>query len=394
MTRATPFAISPGEGPVTTRSGSEPQSKLPRSIPLFRFVPARDEFSFRDWNPSLVLCADDLPPYLILGNLERSTFERCAGGWSARWQGTEADTHFDVAYVVDTDHWAARQTWRGIDGGCSFFRGCTPLETVIGRGLYAPFPHAWDDAAKSHVESSYQATVVGQQHGGRYAICGIPDGALRSIMFPVAVRNLRAMQRAIRTMVEASPLAYPITVEAKLVLQAVNYVEGKAPEWTTQELVAFTRSVTDSGLAPLCMPVRETNDDGTSAWTLRRYVYFVFIALPFAGLTDFLDRAANASGAIRRATDPDLRGELRPIVVPALFETQATSLALWNDARTTRSVLQFAKVDMEGAVTDFERFAEAERNDFAALAGIEALSDGIVAQVDRIWQSTTDGSAP
>lgn len=72
-------------------------SELPRSVHLFRHTPARARFSWEEWDPALVRSAGDLPPYLVLGDLDPTSFLHSANGWSARWQGTEDDTHFDVA---------------------------------------------------------------------------------------------------------------------------------------------------------------------------------------------------------------------------------------------------------------------------------------------------------
>lgn len=97
------------------------QAELPRSVPLFRYAPDRLRFSWQDWNPALVRSAADLPQYLILGDLAPSTFELSAGSWSARWQGKEDDTYFDVAYKAETGRWEVRQTWCGLDGGFSTY---------------------------------------------------------------------------------------------------------------------------------------------------------------------------------------------------------------------------------------------------------------------------------
>lgn len=104
-----------------TRSPLDLQSELPRSIPLFRYAPDRVHFTWRDWDPALVRSAEHIPQYLVLGDLDTSTFELSDMGWSARWQGTEIDTHFDVAYKADTRQWKIRQTWCGVEGGSSIF---------------------------------------------------------------------------------------------------------------------------------------------------------------------------------------------------------------------------------------------------------------------------------
>lgn len=372
-----------------TRSLIDRQSELPRSIPLFRYAPDRVRFSWRDWDPALVRSADDVPQYLILGDLDLSTFQLSAGGWSARWQGLEEDTHFDVTFKAPEGRWEVRQTWCGLDGGFSTYPARIPLDKLIGQTLYMQFPQNWDREAKSKLESEYQITVV-EQAENAYTFCGIPDGALRTIVFPIAVRNLQPVRQWIQDVVDESPLAYPITVEAKLVFQALNYLEGKTPEWTSQKAVAFNQSVAETGLVPQGFPVREEASDGSAAWTLRREVYFLFIGLPFAGLTDFLTRMASASGPIRSITDPDLRFELRPIVMPSAFELQTESVALWDTARTTRSFLQFAPPGQPTAVPKVEDVVKAERSAPATLAKVESISADIVAAIEQIFQQVTD----
>lgn len=366
------------------------QSELPRSVPLFGYAPERVRVLWEDWDPALVRSAGDLPQYLILGDLDPSTFEQSAGSWSARWQGTEDDTYFDVAYKADVGRWEIRQTWCGLDGGFSVYSTRVPLNKVIGQALYLQFPRLWDSEAKSRLEARYQITVI-EQPEGAYTFCGIPDGAFRTVIFPIAVRNLRPVRQWIQDIIEQSPLTYPINVEAKLVFQALNYLEGKAPNWTMQEAVVFNQSVIETGLVPHGFPVRESANDGSAAWTLRRDIYFLFIAVPFAGLTDFLSRMVTENGPIRAASEPDLRFELRPLVIPAAFEMQTESLAFWDQARTTRSFLQFALPGEEKTVPTVEQIIDAERRAPATLAKVEAISGDVVAAVEQIFQTVTKG---
>lgn len=186
-------------------------------------------------------------------------------------------------------------------------------------------------------------------------------------------------------------MTYPITVEAKLVFQALNYLEGKAPDWTTQEAVAFNHSVMETGLVPHGFPVREVANDGSAAWTLRREIYFLFIGLPFAGLNDFLSRMVSENGPIRATSDPSLRFELRPVVVPAAFELQTESVALWDRSRTTRSFLQFARAGETKTSPTVEDVIDAERNAPATLANIEAISAELVTAIEKIFQQVTKG---
>lgn len=370
----------------------ERQSELPRSVPLFRYAPERVNFSWRDWDPALVRSASDIPQYLILGKLDPSSFRTSASGWSARWQGTEEQTHFTVAYKADVGRWEIRQIWCGLDGGFSIYPTRIPLDKVIGMALYSEFPSNWDSAAKSQLESAYQVTVV-EQPQNAFTFCGIPDGAMRTVILPIAVRNLRPVRQWLQDLIKDSPLAYPINVEAKLVFQALNYLEGMAPAWTTQEAVAFNQSVMETGLAPFGFPVREAANDGSAAWTLRREMYFLFIGLPFAGLTDLLSRMAIENGPIRTSSDPDLRFELRPIVVPAAFEVLTESLALWDKPRTTRSFLQFTSPGQDKTVPTVEQAIDAERTAPATLAKIESISGDVVTAIEQIFQGVTKGVA-
>jgi len=366
------------------------QAELPRSIPLFRYAPDRVRFTWEDWNPSLVRSVADLPQYLILGDLDPSSFELSAEGWSARWQGREDDTYFNVAYRAEPGRWEVSQTWCGLDGGFSTYPARMSLDKMIGQALYTQFPRNWDREAKSQLETAYQLTVV-EQPENTHTLCGIPDGAFRTIVFPVAARNLRGVRQWFKDIVNESPLSYPITVEAKLLFQALNYLEGKAPKWTSQAPMTFNQSVVETGLLPHGLPVREVGSDGSAAWTLRREIYFLFIGLPFAALTDFLIRAASANGPIRTATDPDLRFELRPIVIPAAFEVQFESVALWDTARTTRSLLMFALPGVTKDVPKVEDVMAEERLVPSTLAKVEAISSDVVTAVEQIFQRETKG---
>lgn len=371
-----------------TRSILDLQDELPKSIALFRYTPRRASFSWRDWDPCLVRSADDIPEYLILGKLDRSTFEQSANGWRARWQGNEYDTHFDVACDATERRLEISQTWCGLDGGTSVFSTDVAIERAIGNVLYTQFPRSWDREAKSQLESEYQLKFV-QQSEDLYTICGIPDGAFRTIAFPIAVRNLRVIQAWIQDIVADSPPVYPISVDAKLLCQAINYLEGKAPEWTSKKSVVFNQSLAETGLAPQGFPVREVAKDGSAAWTLRRENYFLFIVLPFAGLTDFLSRMVTVNGPIRASNKPELRFELQPFVMPDGYELQTESMSIWNHTQTTRLFLQFAPTADATKVTIVEDALQSEDDAANYLLRAEAISRDIVESIEQTFQKVT-----
>ncbi len=366
------------------------QSELPRCIPLFRYAPNRATSPLRDLDPRSVRSPKDLPPYLILGELDADSFEISPVGWSARWQGIEHDTHFDVVYKATGDCYVISQTWRGLHGSSSYSSARVPLDKSIAQTLYMRFPINWDQAAKAQLEAEYQLTLV-EQPEDLATFCFIPDGAFRTIAFPIAVRNLRPVRQWLQESIARSPLAYPVSVEAKLIFQAINYIEGKAPEWTTQAAVAFNQSVIETGLAPHGFPVREVANDGSAAWTLRRDIYYVFIGLPFAGLTDFLKRMASENGSIRTTSAPSQRFELRPVVIPVGFEVQTESMTLWDDPRTTRSFLKFASKDSLSNSTVQAAF-DNEQNSAGFLNQAETTSRDVVQSIEQIFQKTTQAA--
>jgi hypothetical protein len=147
-------------------------------------------------------------------------------------------------------------------------------------------------------------------------------------------------------------------------------------------------------LAPQGLPVREEANDGSAAWTLRRQIYFLFIGLPFAGLTDFLSRMVSANGPVRTILDPDFRFELRPIIFPAGFETQTESLAIWDKARTTRSFLQFSYSDEPKITLMGEDIIKDEKTANETLAKVEAISGTVVTTVEQIFQRVNKGNSP
>lgn len=340
-------SVKEDAAPITLHSLVERQAALPLTIPLYRYTPERALFPMREWQPKTVRSQQDLPPYLILGSLDASSFQSSAARWSARWQGTEEDTYFEVAFKTNTGRYEIRQFWRGVDGGYGSYTPKIPLTRAISEGLYFRFPASWDRAAKEQLEADYQVAVVTPPER-IYTFCGIPDGAFRTIAIPVSVKNLRPARQWFQQMVAHAPFAYPFSVEARFYTQVVHYVEGKAPAWTTEPAILFSQSVAETGLVPQTLPFREAGNDGSAAWTLWRKNYHLFITLPFAGLTDFLARAATVNGPIRAIDDPPVPFTTMPIIFPASLEHQTQNLPLWNREKTTKSTLQFADAEKGG----------------------------------------------
>jgi hypothetical protein len=350
-------------------------SGYPRRIPIARALPIRRHFSLTDWDPRNVHVPADLPPYLILGTLDETTFQCTSVGWSARWLGVEPGTWFHVAWSAAAAHYEIHQSWQGIEGPCGEYDARLGLDKIIGLMLYHRFPKAWDKVALDRIGGRYQLTYIPQQPLSPWLV-GIPDGALRDIVFPVPVTTLRRYGRALRRLLDAWALPYPVTVEARLLYNAVNYVEGKAPDWTRDPTVLFNHSLEEMGAPLRGVPVREVAASGSAAWTIRRELYYLFIGVPFAGLTDLLGRLRGEEGPIRSVDDPQLRFELRPFIVPAGFECHAREFSV-SDAEdtTTRHFVKFPEPEEALEQVDVSDWLDIESRSQALISDAEQCTE-------------------
>jgi hypothetical protein len=363
-----------------SKSIGDMQAELPRIIKLAKYSPVRNGIGLAELNPAHIRGVADLPDYLILGSLDVSQCEFSEKGWRAKWQGIESDTFFEINYFANKEQYEIRQQWRGVDGGLSSYPSRVPLNKLIPQSLYMTFPKGWDQEAKNSLEDTYQVKYQ-EEVEGLYNVCFLPDGAFRTIAFPVSVKGLRGVREWLEDIAENDDLAYPFSAEAKLIFQAVNYIEGKAPEWTQNESVLFGHSVTDTGLLPQAFPVREGASNGSAAWTLRRELYYVFIGLPFAGLSHFLELLSSPKGPVRSQTDGVLRGELQPIIMPAAFELQVESFATTDKDKTTRTSLFFDKSDKAQSV-EAVKTSEISADD--DLNAAERISSAVVSTFEKL----------
>ena len=359
------------------------QADLPRTIRLAKYSPVRNGIGLVGLKPTQIHGVDELPDYLILGSLNPNQCEFSDKGWHAKWQGLESDTFFEIFYFATKERYEIRQKWRGVDGGLSCYPSSVPLNTLIPQSLYMTFPSGWDKEAKNTLEDLYQLSYQ-EQVEGLYNFCGLPDGAFRTIAFPVSVQGLRGVREWLENIAENDNLIYPFSAEAKLIFQAVNYIEGKAPEWTQNESVLFGHSVTDTGLVPKALPIREVASNGSAAWTLRREIYYVFIRLPFAGLTHFLELLSSSKGPVRKQTDEFLRGELQSIVMPVAFEVQVESFSTTDKGKTTRTSLFFEKSDQTASVEKV-RMSELSAED--DLNAAESISSAVVSTFEKLMSN-------
>ena len=361
------------------------QGETPSSIHLLRYLPQRRDFNWRALDPAAVRSAGDLPPYLILGPLDEASFKHSDEGWSARWQGTEADTWFELAHDAARQQWVAEDRWRGIKGSITTYKTHIPLPVVIGQAMYGWFPENWDRATKALLEETYQLQVVEPQKGAP-SLCGIPDGPVRTIAFPLAVSDLRGFRDRLRQCLERWQLPYPVAAEARLTYQGVCWHAGEATGWpdTTRPEDSFRQSVQDTGLVPFGFPRRAPVPGQAAAWRQTRELYYVYLTCPFAGLTDLLQRLASSQGPIRKVDDPGLRFEWQPLVLSAGLEHLAADLTLDDEPRTTLMYLRCKPLAQWGKSVTVDKLIDGIRSADDDLARAEAISAGIVGHVERV----------
>lgn len=308
---------------------------IPELIGLCRAIPFRAESSI-EFDRTKVTCAADLPDYLMLGKLDHSACKFSKAGWSARWQGRENDTHFDIKYEAVADRYEIRQKWSGVDGGLSMYPARIPLGALISQSLYLNFPKGWDVAAKKLIESKYQVTYI--EHPEQLpVVIGMPDGAMRAIAITLGAHQLRDFHNRLLDITARCRFPFPVMAYARRIPQVINYVEGKAPAFTTEPMTLFIRSTQDIGIFPAAMPERQTAPDGSSAWTFQREPFVVFVLVPFAGLTALLHELQSSNGPIRNRGDDELAFDMQPILMPSPLEFLGQNLSFWDQGRTTRS---------------------------------------------------------
>lgn len=356
----------------------ERQARLPHSIEILRYNPRRKPFEWSQWNPKGVGRATDLPPYLIMGSLLGDSFQSSPKGWSARWQGLEKDTYFDVAYLAHEGRYELRQNWCGHLGLLSTGLSSIPFDKQVLQASTAA--QSWESSAKQVLEENFPLIYV-EATAEMPVAAYLPDGMFKTIAIPTSVQNLRMTRKWLDSVITENDVPYPISGKAELFFQAVNYVEGKAPSWTSAEVEVFRQSVAATGLAPHGLPVREVAGSGSAAWTLRRNIYVLLLDLPFAGLSHFLKHMFAPRGLLPQQDNSEPRVEMQPIIMPSLAPTVLKTISYWDKGHTTRCLLQFntdLQEETPEAIEDVER-AKANAEDLLTTA--EEASSGILREI-------------
>lgn len=229
---------------------------LPSLVGLPRCVPKRPSYRrtpFRE-----VCVPEELPPYLLLGHVDRSAFRSTDDGWSARWNGDTPETFVEAQYERATKQLQLRQVWRGIDGGVSFTTGDDAGHGI--RLLYLPFPETWDEGLAQRLESAYRLKYLPGRD--QYGFTGIPDGGFKTIGVPVPIHKLADVRACLEDLARDPELRVPMGGRLDLRFGTVNHVTGRGPAWTEDPERLYAASFEANGLLPLGLPQLERAEGG------------------------------------------------------------------------------------------------------------------------------------
>lgn len=273
------------------------------TIHLPPFVPIRRP----DWQISLddVRSAADLPPYLFLGQLDASSFDSSKAGWSATWRRDES-TWFRLHFDAKSGTIEARDAWLGLDG-CITDLGTPDLSLLTKMRFMWPV-ESWEEKAEEELQTRWNLKYV-QAKKGDTLVAGLPDGLMKTLLLPVPVELLPILVETFIGFREDATMDFPVNGYVTPAMGAVNYVEGKNPEWAQDPEELFLRTLVATGLPPADLPVREVAESGSAAWTVRRIACMSFLAVPFAGLIPLLGRL-EAAGLV--SVGPMASGDGQP----------------------------------------------------------------------------------
>ncbi len=211
---------------------------LPPVIGLPRCLPTRP--AYRKTPLGEVMVADELPPYLLLGTLDRSAFQCSDSGWTARWIGDVPETYVEAKFERVGRRLELQQVWRGIEGGKSFTAGDDFGHAI--QLLYLPFPATWDQAMAERLEAAYGLKYFGHR-ADEAGFTGIPDGGFKTICVPVPIRRLADLYQCFEDMSCDARLKAPLSGRLELRFSTINYVVGQKPGVDAGSRAALYRHV-------------------------------------------------------------------------------------------------------------------------------------------------------
>lgn len=323
-------------------------SSIPPAFPKLLALPAVERPVHLPVDaPADVKSAADLPDRLLLGDLVPESFRIEKKGWSAEWRDADGHhTRFRYAGRLSSLELA----YRGDE--------VVTLTTAerfaeLGQSVQGIHPGAWLEKLGRHLEGRYNLRVFPPRQDD--AVGGdFPDGHLLTLVMPVPADRLLALYDLHKRLQQDHGIRTGIDAYLRLAFSVVNYIEGRNPAMLAHPAGLVLHHVNALGTPAAEPPVREVDEAGLAAWTLRRshYLYVAHLHLREAArLVDrlegagFLGRAGEGKEAWPHAP------EFAAALLPFGYEYAARN-AYWFDAQRRRRMFYpiFAEAEERNAL--------------------------------------------
>lgn len=296
--------------------------------------------------PGEVKSAADLPPRLLLGDLVADSFAADAKGWSAEWRDADGP---GVRIRCAGGLLGVEQQFAGLSGlslvGAERFADLLHL-------LRQTHPREWWDKLAEDLEGRHNLRVFPPREEDPVG-ADFPDGYLLTLLLPVAADRLGDLFALHQAMAADAGLRTGIDAYLRLGFSVVNYLEGRNPPMLSHPAGLVLHHVNALGTPAAELPVREVDETGQAAWTLRRSHYLYVAHCHLRDVARLADRLARAGfiGAAGGGEGYPRGPEFAAALVPFGYEYAATN-AYWFDARRTRRLFypHFAEAEERNAL--------------------------------------------
>ncbi len=279
-----------------------------------------------------VRSAADLPSRLVFGDLQADSFKFEKKGWSAEWRDTDG-------------HKVKFRFAGGLSSLELDFEG-DEMVTLVGAERFADLdgtvqnlqPGSWMEKLGAKLSPRYTIKVFAHREDD--AVAGsFADGPLLTLVLPVPADRLLALFELHKRLQQDAAITTNIDGYARLHFSVVNYLEGVNPPMLSHPVGLVLHHVNALGTPAGEMPVREEDDEGSAAWTLRRshYLYIAHCSMRDAArLVERLAVAGFIGEANGREAYPNA-AEFGAALMPFGYEYVVKNV-FWFDADRRRRV--------------------------------------------------------
>lgn len=279
-----------------------------------------------------VKSAADLPGRMILGDLVPETFKFEKKGWSAEWR--------------DADGYKAKFRFAGGLSSLELDFEGDELVTLVTAERFADLdgtvqnlhPAAWMEKLGAKLSARHNLKVF--PHREDDAVAGsFADGPLLTLVMPVPADRLLALFELHKQLQQDAAITTHIDGYARLHFSVVNYLEGGNPPMLSHPVGLVLHHVNALGTPAGEMPVREEDDEGSAAWTLRRSHYLYIAHCPLRDAARLVERLAAAGfiGAANGGEGYPNAAEFGAALMPFGYEYVVKNV-YWFDAERRRRV--------------------------------------------------------